>query len=218
MRPTRWPPQSATTTWLDEKLIDYIKGNIISKQPTYVVIDVNGIGYGLSIPLSTYTRLAGLNFPQHLYSWLYVRDDALQLFGFSTGEEREVFKLLLNVSGVGPKMALGVLSAMSVDEFIDAVRSGNIALLVSIPGIGRKKAERLLLELKDRVGTEFGPRGPEIEDAPGPGGHPVRDAVNALTSLGCRHSEAAAAVSKAVKSLGTGARLEEIIKESLKHL
>ncbi len=217
MRPTHWRPQSATTTWLDKKLIDYIKGNIISKQPTYVVIDVNGIGYGLSIPLSTYTRLAGLNFPQHLYSWLYVRDDALQLFGFSTGEEREVFKLLLNVSGVGPKMALGVLSAMSVDEFIDAVRNSNIALLISIPGIGRKKAERLLLELKDRVGTEFVPHSPEKEDA-GPGGPPVRDAVNALTSLGCRHSEAAAAVNKAVKSLGTGVRLEEIIKESLKHL
>ena len=199
-------------------MIDSIRGNIITKNPTYVVIDVGGVGYGLSIPLSTYTRLAGLNCAQQLFSWLYVRDDALQLFGFASMEEREVFKLLLNVSGVGPRMALGILSAMPVNSFLDAVRCGNIALLVSIPGIGKKKAERLLLELKDRVGSEFAPAGPGGESAFCSDGDPVRDAVTALTSLGCGYSEAAAAVGRAVKSLGDGPALEEIIKESLKHL
>lgn len=196
-------------------MIEYIKGILVSKGPTHAVIDVNGVGYGLSIPLSTYTKLAGQGCGQKLCSWLYVRDDALQLFGFSTEEEREIFKLLLNVSGVGPRMALGILSAMTVNDFLEAVRNGNITLLVSIPGIGKKKAERLLLELKDRVGAGLGADGEVPDEATG---NSVKNAAAALVSLGCGHFEAADAVRKAVKTLGNDSNLEDIIKESLKHL
>ncbi len=199
-------------------MIDYIKGSIIAKQPTHAVIDVNGIGYGLNIPLSTYLKLSGLNCPQQLFCWLYVRDDALELFGFFSIEERDVFKLLLTVSGVGPRMALGVLSAMDVGDFLEALRNENIALLVSVPGIGRKKAERMVLELKDKVKP-----GLSAEKAGAAGsfegeGSVISDAVAALTSLGCSYSEAAGAVKKACKTLGGSPEIEGIIKEALKGL
>lgn len=196
-------------------MIEHIKGTVVSKEPTRVVIDVNGVGYGLSIPLSTYTRLAGKGCVQGLWSWLHVRDDALQLFGFHTEEEREIFKLLINVSGVGPRMALGIISALTAKDFIEAVRNSDIALLVSIPGIGKKKAERLLLELKDKVGEDEAPGG---EQSGGAAGNAVKDAAAALVSLGCGHPEAAAAVRKAAAKLGNDPELEDIIKESLRHL
>jgi holliday junction DNA helicase RuvA len=199
-------------------MIDYIKGNIIAKQPTHAVIDVNGIGYGLSIPLSTYLKLSGLNSIQQLFCWLYVRDDALELFGFFSIEERDVFKLLLTVSGVGPRMALGVLSAMDVGDFLEALRNENLALLVSVPGIGKKKAERMLLELKDKVKSGLCVEGVQPAGSSDAEGSVISDAVAALTSLGCGCSEAAGAVKKACKTLGGCPGLEKIIKEALKWL
>lgn len=200
-------------------MIDYINGKLVSKHPTYAVIDVSGVGFGLSIPLSTYARLPAVGADQKLFSWLYVREDAIQLFGFATGEERELFKMLLNVSGVGPRMAAGILSALTPANFLEAVRSGDTAALTSVPGIGRKKAERLLLELKDRVGTETSaPEEAEGGALPATESERAREAVSALVSLGSRYPEASAAVRKAVDLSGPGAGLEEIIKESLKHL
>ncbi len=197
-------------------MIEHIKGVLVSKHPTHIVLEANGIGYGISIPLSTYTKLEAVGSSLRLFTWLHVREDILQLFGFASEEEREVFSLLINVSGVGPRMALAVLSAMPVCDFLEAVRNENLNALVSIPGIGRKKAERLLLELKDKIE----PAAPEtMDDSPGhspPGA--ASEAVMALVSLGCKYPEASGAVRRARAKLDDNAALEEIIREALKHI
>lgn len=199
-------------------MIDFIRGVLVSKQPTRVVIDVSGVGYGLNIPLSTYARLSGVDCTQELLTILHVREDAFLLYGFYSEDERELFKLLLNVSGIGPRMALGILSAVEAGEFAEAVRSENIALLVSIPGVGKKKAERLLLELKDKICLCMPAGKAEKPPAALADEGIFKDAAEALVTLGCGSSGAAAAVRRAKESLGGRPSLEEIIKEALKNL
>ena len=199
-------------------MIDRIRGKLVSKLPTYAVIDVEGVGYGLHIPLSTYTRLCQVGGIQEVCTYLYVRDDAIQLYGFAAAEEKELFGLLLSVSGVGPRMALGILSGLSVDEFRQAVSDEDVSLLMTVPGIGKKKGQRLLLELKDRVGVTLTGAAAEERVPATVEGRLTRDAVSALLSLGCRVEEARKAIREVRKILPEGTSLEELIKEALKHL
>ena len=152
------------------------------------MIDVNGVGYGLHIPLSTYARLGEVESDQEIYTYLYVRDDAMRLYGFATEEERQVFELLLSVTGVGPRMALGILSTLSVDEFRQAVNSEDVSLLMTIPGVGKKTSQKILFHLQDKITSEDGfepmARMSEVDS----------EVLSALVALGYSVVEAQAAI------------------------
>ena len=132
-------------------MIAYVSGKLAAKKPTEVIIDVQGLGYHVWIPTSTFERLPAEGEAVKLFTYHYVREDSLQLFGFASEAERQVFEVLLGVSGVGPKLALAALSAMGPAELRDRVLDGDAAMLTQIPGVGRKTAERLVVELKDRL-------------------------------------------------------------------
>lgn len=198
-------------------MIAVLKGILISKAPTELVVDVHGLGFHLHIPLSTYERIGAVGSEVTLYTYLHVREDALQLFGFATEAERRLFQLLISVSGIGPKIAQGVLSGMSVDEVQANIVQGNVVALTSIQGIGRKTAERIVLELRDvlskgeltsslatvRTGTSA-----EIRN----------EALLALLSLGFSQQAAEKAIRAALNDLGSThiSTVEELIKEALK--
>ena len=133
-------------------MISALRGTLISKSPTEVIIDVHGVGYGISIPLSTYERLGETNAQTTLLTYLHVREDIMQLYGFFTEEERSLFRLLISVSGIGPKMAQGILSGIPAGDLKNHITSGNIGALTTIPGVGRKLGERLVVELRDKIG------------------------------------------------------------------
>lgn len=132
-------------------MIAHIAGKLIQKQPNSVIVDVGGVGYELTVPLSTFYDLGEIGADVSLRAYTYVREDALQLFGFRTDREKQLFLLLTSVSGVGPKLGITLLSGMSADDLIRALRDNNLARLTNIPGVGKKTAERLVVELRDKV-------------------------------------------------------------------
>jgi Holliday junction DNA helicase RuvA len=198
-------------------MIASLRGTLIFKSPTEVIIDTNGVGYSLSIPLSTYTVLGEVNGTVALLTHLHVREDALQLFGFATETERSTFKLLISVSGIGPRMAQTILSGIQVPDLRQYIVSGNLAALTTIPGVGKKLAERLIVELRDRIGkTEASSiLPPALSDKQSK----VRsEALLALASLGYSRPMAGRALLASLKeSNGKEASVEELIKASLRH-
>jgi Holliday junction DNA helicase RuvA len=192
-------------------MITHLEGELREAHPTRIVVDVAGVGYECVIPLSSFDRLPRRGERVSILTHLHLRDDGLVLFGFLTEEERGLFRLLISVSGIGPKIAVGILSGISPRNFRVAVREGNAAALSAVPGIGRKKAERLILELKDRVEAfEEGEQG-----APA-AGRAESDAAMALISLGYSQAEAMRAVHAAAKRIGKAAEAEALIREALK--
>ena len=190
-------------------MYDFIRGELVHKSPTEVVLEAGGIGYRFSIPLSTYDSLPDGG-RAILRTYLYVREDALRLYGFATDEERKTFIRLCSVRGVGPNVALGILSGLSVSQFWNAVAQQQISVLEGVKGIGRKTAERIVVELKGVAEeiTVAAPTGAEES---------VRDAAGALESLGYSRRQARAKAQKALDSLGPDATLEQIIRAALKH-
>lgn len=196
-------------------MIASLTGLLKSKSPTEVLLDVNGVGYAVSIPLSTFEKLGAQNSHVTLFTHLVVREDALQLYGFATEEERSLFRLLISVNGIGPRIAQAVLSGLSVAELKQHVANGNIAALTAIPNIGRKTAERLVLELRDK-----------IDKVPTPGvitptdrGAEIRaEALLALTSLGYQRVAAEKAIRQALSENKTDLSLEALIKLALQNL
>lgn len=189
----------------------YINGILAIKSPTRVVLDVAGLGYDVSIPVSTYENLAERGEKVRLLTYLYVREDALQLFGFSTEGERNLFVSLISVSGVGPRMAQGILSKLSVSSFIQAIEDSNFSLLTQVPGVGNKMAQRLTMELRDKVArtkSEF----PQVSTGTVDAG---QEAVSALMSLGYREAEAHKMVGNVISSNGKEILLEDIVKKAL---
>src|SRR3954453_10011674 len=167
-------------------MISHLSGTLLAKHATSVIVDVGGVGYEVTIPVTTFYDLGEPNTPVRLNVYTHVREEALQLFGFRTLRERELFILLISVSGIGPKSAVAMLSGMSADEIVTAIRTNNYARLTSIPGVGRKTAERLVIELRDKMAALSGPAleqelaagSPQSEDA-------LReDTLAALTQLG----------------------------------
>ena len=138
-------------------MIAHISGKLIQKQPNSVIIDVGGVGYELNVPLSTFYDLGETGANVSLRVHTHVREDALQLFGFRTEAEKKLFLLLNSVSGIGPKLAITVLSGLSAEDLIQAIRAGNLTRLTAIPGVGKKTAERMLVELKDKVAAILPP-------------------------------------------------------------
>lgn len=201
-------------------MIAHIKGKIIHKSPESVIVDVGGVGYEVYIPLSTYYKLPDLEEYVSLNTYTHVRDDALQLYGFLTPMEKGIFQMLIAVSGIGPKLARNILSGIPADDLISAVSSADIARLKAIPGIGGKTAERLVVELKDKMavidrsqgaggrGQEFGSRYDNIS----------RDVYSALVNLGYKGPIADKAIEKAMKTNTSAATFESLLKESLKAL
>ncbi len=190
-------------------MFDRIAGEIVHRSPTRIVVQTAGIGYEMEIPVSTYEKIPPSG-PVELLTHLYVREDQMKIFGFGTPEERSLFRMLLSVSGVGPSIALTILSGSNVSSFVHAVRNDDIAFLSSVKGIGKKRAQRILVELKDAVETMAVP----VPDRVGPPGI-AGDAIEALMSLGYRKNEAERAVQAAVSRLPEDANVEEIIRASL---
>jgi len=183
-------------------MIAYVSGTLVEKKPTVALIDIQGLGYELLIPTSTYERLPATGEPARLFTYHYVREDALLLFGFSTKSERETFEVMLGVSGIGPKLALAALSAMRPAELRDHVLDGDASVLTRIPGVGRKTAERLIVELRDRLARmdllEAGA-------APLSGGSEARaaarsDALAALEALGFSRAAAERSLRKVLRA------------------
>jgi holliday junction DNA helicase RuvA len=198
-------------------MIASLSGILKGKSPTEVLIDVGGIGYAVSIPLSTYSTLGNLNSSVHLLTLLHVREDAMQLYGFATEAERQLFKLLISITGIGPKIAQGILSGISVSELRQHITGGNIAALTSIPGIGRKTAERLVVELRDKIGKTEAALGTAV--VPGDKNAETRnEALLALLSLGYNRIAAEKAIRLALSDGdGSGLGVEDLIKKALKY-
>ncbi len=198
-------------------MIAALSGKILRKGQGEVVIDVGGVGYRVLISERTLKNLASLGSETSLCTLLIIRDDAHLLFGFETWEEREAFSTLIGVSGVGPKTALGILSQLSLDELIQALATGNVDLLTSVNGIGKKTAQRLIVELKDKLSLpETMGRGEQtgFASASTP---TISEVVEALVSLGYAQLPAARASQAALRELGEDARVEDLIKVALKH-
>ncbi|HWF90404.1 MAG TPA: Holliday junction branch migration protein RuvA [Pyrinomonadaceae bacterium] len=204
-------------------MIAHLSGTLLSKEPNQVIVDVAGVGYDVTIPLSTFYDLDDQESNVKLLIYTHVKEDALQLYGFKTAGERKLFVHFISVSGVGPKLAIALLSHMKTDELIESIKSNNLARLTQIPGVGRKTAERLVVDLRDKmiqlsqaqVAEETGVR-PETtyvssEDT-------VRaDALSALMNLGYQRSAAEKAIDAALVD-GGDVTVESILRRSLKKL
>jgi Holliday junction DNA helicase RuvA len=195
-------------------MIAYVKGALNYKEPNRVIIDINGMGYEVFIPLSTYQKLPSIGDQVKLHTHYHVREDAAQLYGFISSEEKEIFEMVLSISGIGAKVALSILSSISANEFRSAVAQENMKVLTKIPGIGKKSAERMVLELKDKIGKIH----IDEEMVKLIGAEASNDAVNALLSLGANQSAAEYAVYRAERRLGDEAKIEEVITEALRLL
>jgi holliday junction DNA helicase RuvA len=163
-------------------MIGYLRGQLVDKRPNQVLVDVNGVGYVVSIPLSTFYSLGELHDDVTLLVHTHLREDAIALYGFLTAREKQFFELLISASGVGPSLALKILSGMSVDELLPAIRTGDLVRLTRIPGVGRKTAERIVLELRDKLAAMEPPQ-PERVTASGRT-QLESDVVSALLNLG----------------------------------
>ena len=190
-------------------MIGHIEGTLFSKRPPWLTIDVGGVGYELQAPMSTFYALPGIGERVRLVTHLHVREDAQLLYGFKTDDERELFRLLLKISGIGARIALGVLSSSTVDGFYDCVRHKDLASLTKVPGIGKKTAERLLVEMGDRLPEQTQP---SVNGAAVAAGSET-EAQHALIALGYKPAE----VLRMLKSIDVSTlHTEEIIREALR--
>ena len=200
-------------------MIAQIRGRLASKEPHRVIVDVNGVGYQVFIPLSTYYQLPEVPGEVVLHTHTHVREDALQLFGFHTRDEQTLFELLQGVTGIGPRLATNILSGISVEELVPALSEGNLARLRAVPGVGKKLAERLVVELREKVGTVRLAHTVSAPAAPAPvADRIVEDVVSALVNLGCNRKEALKAAEGARQALGPTAEFERLIKAALRAL
>jgi Holliday junction DNA helicase RuvA len=201
-------------------MITFLEGVLVEAYPTHVVLNVQGVGYHVLIPLSSYDRLPQTGTKLQILTHFQVREDAHLLYGFATAAERDLFRLLINhVSGIGPKTALDVLSGISVTSFKAAVVAGDAKSLGQIKGIGKKTAERILVELKDKVGVAAAWEAASAAHAPTPQDQQMTDAILALIALGYKQVDAHKAV-KAVAESRAGQPLssDDLVRESLKRL
>ena len=198
-------------------MIAFLRGRLLDKQPNLLIVDVQGVGYEVHVPLSTYYDVgeAGTDVALHIYT--HVREETLQLYGFLTTIEQQLFQRLIAISGIGPKLAVAVLSGIEPGELIGAVQRGDIARLTGIPGVGRKTAERIVLELKDRLAHMAIPAGGK-EPAPEAPGERLRDDVlSALQNLGYHRPLAEKAVDSTLSSTDAPS-FEQALKAALREL
>ena len=199
-------------------MIALLTGRLAFKAPTHLALDVHGVGYEVFIPLSTYYNLPDVDETLTLSIHTHVREDAIQLFGFITPQEKDAFVLLMSVSGIGPKSALGILSALPVSDLISAIQSADVDKLETVPGIGKKSAGRLVLELKDKLVKLHPALRPPADHGMKGQDDTFDDALSALTNLGYRASDAKESLKTAQRSRSGPMTLQELIRESLKNL
>ncbi len=197
-------------------MIAQIRGVVLQKHPGSVIIETGGIGYQLHISLSTFYELREVGETMLLHAHTHVREDALQLFGFSTPLERELFQILIGVSGIGPKLAMNILSGISPPELLRSLEERDVDRLLSVPGIGRKTAERMLLDLQEKARKIKSHWVFPEKEKPAIGGM-ADDVISALVNLGYKKNQAEKAVQSTVQK-NPGASVEEVLKESLKAL
>lgn len=198
-------------------MISQLRGIPVQKSPTEIVLDVNGVGYHVNIPISTYEKLEQVKGEVTILTYLHVREDAMILFGFVTEAERELFKMLISVSGIGPKIAQGILSGISTNDLREAIQIGNIDSLTSISGVGKKTAERIVLELRSKLGKiEF-----TEPTQPASGSKQLKnrsEAIIALMSLGYNRTSAEQALRKVlIETQNNDLSVEEMVKKALHH-
>jgi len=195
-------------------MIAHLNGTIIKKTTEAVILDVGGVGYELAIPLSTYSALPDESARVNLHVHTTVRDDSIKLYGFFTAGEKDLFRLFITVSGIGPKLARNILSGLSVEELVRAISTEDRVKLGSIPGVGKKATERILIDLRDKVfsldmpSAALGSHGNEVAD----------EVVSALLNLGYKSAPANEAVDKAIERLGEEADFESLLKEALREI
>ena len=197
-------------------MIAHLIGKLIYKSPDHSIVDINGIGYKIFTPLSTYYVLPKTGESVTLHIHTRVREDELKLFGFLTEEEQTIFEKLITINKVGPKLALGILSGMSPENLLTAIMNNDAARLSTIPGVGKKTAERLTLEMKDKLSDLTFEMEHQL-DSEAPEGF-YEDALSALVNLGYKKPQAEKSLKSAYNKIGKGSSLEELIKESLNNL
>lgn len=197
-------------------MIGHLRGTVLEKHPTEVILETGGVGYEVQISISTYTALPNQGAAVSLRIYTHVREDTLLLFGFATSEEKQLFEQLISVSGIGPKLAITVLSGLATPDLIGAIRNGDVAQLVRIPGVGKKTAERIVLELKDKLAAMDGAGKPQAAapDAVLAFSALERDVLSALQNLGCTRPVAEEAVRK-VKQRGAPETFEPFFRAAL---
>jgi holliday junction DNA helicase RuvA len=193
-------------------MIGSLRGKLIEKRPNQILVDINGVGYQVQIPLSTFASLGALHTETSLLIHTHVREDQLTLYGFVTAREKQCFELLISASGVGPSLALKILSGMSIEELVPAIRKGDLAQLVKIPGVGRKTAERIVVELRDKL---------VVIDVPDAGKSSTRsqleeDVASALSNLGYDTKSVERAIEKS--RAASGADFEKLLRSALQIL
>ena len=191
-------------------MIEHVRGVLQYKSPAFIVIETGGIGYKINLPLSSYGLLPAEGDEIKINTYLHCREDGLSLYGFLNQEERDFFLLLISISKIGPKSALRMLSSLSPSEFKKAIKRGDLSTLTDIPGIGKKTAQRLILELKERVAEEEIIEGGDEELA--------RDALSALLSLGYTRNEARKAINQAINASKEEIDLASLIKKALRYI
>jgi holliday junction DNA helicase RuvA len=197
-------------------MIAFLRGKLLEKHPNQVIVDTAGVGYDVVIPISTFSALPDSGAEVALRIHTHVREDALALFGFLTSEEKALFERLISVSGIGPSLAIKVLSGLATAAIIDAIRGGHVGQLVRIPGVGKKTAERMVLELKDKLeglGGGAAPAGISVRAEPTLSGI-EQDVLSALLNLGCNRASAEAAVRKA-KAAEPASAFEPMFRKAL---
>ena len=192
-------------------MIAYLKGNLIKKSTSQAILDVGGVGYCVWIPLSTYLKLGNLNETMELFIYTHLTDNSLSLYGFSTEEEREIFLKLISISGIGPKLALNILSGIEASDLEDAIRKSDVARISLIPGIGKKTALRIAVELQEKL--EKKERALVASDF-----EEKEDLISALMNLGFKRKEVETVVDEAIKSLSLEAGFEKLLRDSLKRM
>ncbi|MCP2520940.1 Holliday junction branch migration protein RuvA [SCandidatus Aminicenantes bacterium Aminicenantia_JdfR_composite] len=192
-------------------MISFLKGILLDKSPNEVTIDVGGVGYQVFIPLSTYSKIGNFKEPVELFIYTHLRDDCISLFGFFTKEEKEIFTKLISISGIGPKLALNILSGLGPEELEEAIRKNDFTRLTAIPGIGRKTALRIALELQEKFEEKkrvlTSPESKEKEEI-----------ISALINLGFKRKEVEKIVDDTINSFPKGTEFEKLFQESLKKL
>lgn len=195
-------------------MIAHLRGTLLEKHPNQVVIEAGGVGYDVTIPVSTFAQLPGAGSEIQLRIYTHVREDALALFGFLSAEEKTLFEKLVSVSGIGPKLAVTVLSGLAAAELIAAIRAGEVARLVRIPGVGKKTAERMVLELRDKL-EGLSPSGaPQTRPPKTALSQVEEDVLSALLNLGCQRAMAESAISKA-RASGLPEEFEPLFRRAL---
>ena len=199
-------------------MIAHIQGFLHFKSPEYLVIDVDGIGYQVHVPLSTFYGLPQVGSTVSLHIHTHVREDALQLYGFQSPEEKTLFIHLIGISGIGPRLAVNILSGISPAELVESLGQNNLARLISIPGVGRKTAERIMVELRDKVSTLSPGHDVTVTVKPAADEAMIEDALSALVNLGYKKGVAQRAIENARNRLEGEITLESLLKESLREL